>query len=69
MCGRIFRYRNKILDTWHTVQVHYWARDILDRPKIRRFGIFAITFVWNIQIRTYMWNWKENTLGYHNPKF
>ena len=24
---------------------------LLDRPKIRRFGIFAITFFWKIQIR------------------
>ena len=41
-----------------TVETKYWTHGIpyklylLDRTKIRRFERFAVTFFWNIQIRS-----------------
>ena len=42
---------------------------IMDRKKIRSFGIFAITFCWLIQIRSDLRDWKEDRLRYYMPKF
>ena len=38
---------------------------LLDRPKIRGFGIFAINFCWLIQIRSDMRKWKEDRSRYY----
>ena len=58
-----------------TTKMKYWTHGIqykfslLDRTKIRIFGIFAINFYWNIKIRSYLQNWKEVTSGYHKLNF